>query len=428
MMRSRPNTDSVDDVLDPAIQAELDQLDAALRGEPIEDDVLAAIVRDVQATAPEMPSDLRRQLRHDVAGGFAKGGARGRASTALGRTGRRAGATGGSRRRTSFAYGGGLAVTLVLLVGVGAFLTTGPNTKSLDLGDDAAQTMSAAPSSAAVDQAQESAGDVAASAAPNGAQAEPMSAEAAKSAGSSSGAVARGSSSTPATGQRRVEQNVLMAVEVKSGKLPEATSKVEDIVRLGGGYVANSSVSTQSRGAGSATYTLKIASSQLDRTLKRLGDLGTVTNQEQSSRDITSSFDSVEQRLGDNKEVRAALLRSLAKAETDGQIAALNRRLADNRRTRQSLESQLARLKTRTNLTTVALSLNAPAGDAPSADDDGNWSIGDAASDAVSALGTVTGILLVGAAVLLPFAILAAIAWALYRVRRKRSRESALGD
>ena len=56
--------------LDPAILAELDQLDAALRGDPIEDDQLATLVRSVQAQAPEMPKEFRSRLTGRVAAGF----------------------------------------------------------------------------------------------------------------------------------------------------------------------------------------------------------------------------------------------------------------------------------------------------------------------------------------------------------------------
>ena len=427
MKRSPFNSTShaaLDEPLDPAIQAELDQLDAALRGEPIEDDVLAALVREVQATTPEMPAGLRKQLRHDVAEGFGRGGVR--RKLGLGGKRREAGPAGGKRRTGSLIYGGGLAATVLVMVGIGFALSMSESTTSYDASEVTTMSDSAAPP-------EESAAAGGASSESTLLSRDRFSEGSATSAAPGSTDSARSApkpepsaNATPATGQRRVEQSVDLTVAVKSGKLPEATGKVEDIVRLGRGYVANSEVSTGTAGAGTATYTLKVASSELDRTLKRLGDLGTVTSQQQQSRDITSSFDSAQQRLDDNKQVRAALLRSLAKAETDGQIASLNRRLADNRRSRESLEAQLAKLRSRTNLTTVALSLRAPAGDEPAADDDGSWSLGDAASDALGALSAVTGVLLVGAAVLLPFALIALAAWAVYRVRRKRSRESAL--
>lgn len=430
----------VDERLDPAIQAELDQLDAALRGEPIQDDLLATLVRDVQATAPEMPSDLRKQLRHDVATGFERRGTRGRISAALGRTGNRQ--AGGRPRGSKLLTGGSLAA--VAAAGVFAMVVINSGSDDLEMseiaqkidqgssGDSATppdserfanqdpSLASEAPSSAPVTPASGDASEAAAS----GGSSSPTSADLqARSADPS--ALLRGL--TPATGERKVEQSVEMRVRVKSGELDDASQKVETIVRQGGGYVADSRVSLGTRGSGNALFSLKVDSTKLDATMQRLADLGTVTRQQQASRDITSSFDSVQRRLDDNAELRKALLRALAKAETGGEIASLKRRLADNRSSRASLERQLAQLKTRTDLTDLELSLRAPSsGSAVDEDDDGSWSIGDALSDAGKALGTVTGVLLVGGAVFLPFALLGAAGWAVYRVRRKRRRESAL--
>lgn len=422
----------VDERLDPAIQAELDQLDAALRGEPIQDDLLATLVRDVQATAPEMPSDLGRRLNADVAAGFG--------SRRLARRARPAGSAtkrGSARSRPSVLLGGGLAVTMVIAFGTAFVVSQG--SYPVQGGDD---SMTASEPLSGEATSRESSGatpDSAPSASSGTRTPSSVSPERSRQTMSrprpdtgmagaggvaDAGASVRGS--TPASGERKVEQSVEMRVRVKSGELDDASQKVETIVRQGGGYVADSRVSLGTRGSGNALFSLKVDSTKLDATMQRLADLGTVTRQQQASRDITSSFDSVQRRLDDNAELRKALLRALAKAETDGEIASLKRRLADNRSSRASLERQLAQLKTRADLTDIELSLRAPSGDAADEDDDGSWSIGDALSDAGKALGTVTGVLLVGGAVFLPFALLGAAGWAVYRVRRKRRRESAL--
>lgn len=449
----RDDATPAEERLDPAIQAELDQLDAALRGDPIEDDALADLVRDIQATAPEMPGDLRKQLRHDVASGFARRGVRGRVSAALGRTGTR---NADGPRNFKLLTGGSVAA--VAAAGVFAVVAINAGTGSDDYAasdiatttdernsaGSAAGAYGAAPTDDSAGATEPLSGSSGSSPIPSGTSSKASERAAARSvspeqqalvdktlqapsggaADQDAAALLKGS--TPATGQRRVEQSVDMTVRVKSGEIDDASQKVESIVRQGDGYVADSRVSIGTRGSGDAAFELKVASSKLDATMKRLGDLGTVTSQQQASRDITSSFDTTQRRLEDNAELRKALLRSLAKADTDGEIASLKRRLADNRSSRATLERQLAQLRTRTNLTTIAFTLNAPSGDAADEDDDGTWSIGDALSDAGRALGAVTGVLLVGGAVLLPFALLGAAGWAVYRVRRKRRRESAL--
>ncbi len=453
-MNRSTHTDLSDPPLDPKVAAELDALDAALRGDAIDDDALAALVRDVKAQAPVMPSELRVQLRDDVAAGFPRGGAAGAFQKVLGGKATAPGA----RKRRSFAFGGGMAVTAVLAVFVVGVALTQDSNKSLTLsGDDAEVSNLSAPGPLPASVSEESETSTTSTGGATGSTVErtrgdgmPNSASASDAApgakDAASAALAAGATaatdtvappssadfesrtSTPASGKRRVEQAVDLLVRVKSGKLDEAAGKVNDITRGAGGFVADSRVSVGTRGAGSATFTLQVASSKLDQAIDRLSDLGTVTSQNQSTVDITSSFDSANQRLSDAKAVRKALLRSLAKADSAGEIASLRARIADNRGTIAGLESDLLKLNKRTNLTTISLSLTAPSGDAPDSEDDGQWSIGDAAGDALKILGAVSGVLLVGAAALLPFAILIAIGWVIYRVRRKRQRDAALDD
>jgi hypothetical protein len=454
MNRSSKTTNGSDAPLDPKVIAELDQLDAALRGEAITDESLAQLVRDVQAQAPEMPTALRTQLGGDVAAGFPRFGKAGAA-----RAERRSTMTKAPKRRRLL-VGGGLATAACSLILVVGFATSNSD-KSLSLGDDAAPFASTAGSApSAGDSATSSGSGATDESAPQGLADSSTKREAvtpqARESGASAGApapaeidqlkaavedaggtAARGTSSkaagkpstsTPASGRRRVEQAVEMVVRVKSGKLDEAAGKVGDITRRAGGFVADSQVSMRTRGAGSATFTLQVASSKLDGAIGSLSDLVTVTSQDQQSTDITSSFDTANQRLGDAKAVRKALLRSLDKADSAGEIASLRARIADNRKTIAGLESEILKLNQRTNLTTIALSLNAPSGDAPSADDDGKWTIGDAVDDAGSALGAIGGALIVVGAVLLPFGLLGGIGWSLHLLRRKRARESALDD
>jgi hypothetical protein len=440
MIRSKHSDPSGDAPLDPAVQAELDALDAALRGDAIEDDTLAALVRDVQAQAPVLPTELRERLRDDVAAGFPRGRRRAAATAAGGRSAQK-------RRRFTLIGSGalatGIAGVFALIVFTGGGTSPQMATESSGSGhQDLAQIDQLSNS---FDSAGGDAGTTtsAASAAPKSEDLSgtgPVSPDAAVRPlpeDGGRGAVVKGSSSTtssstsksltPATSPRKVERTVDMEVRVKSGKLDEASGKVGDIVRDAGGYVGNSDVSIGTRGAGSATFTLRVASAKLDDAIARLSKLGTVTSQNQRSTDITSSFDSAQSRLDDANKVRRALLRALSKATTSGEIASLRARIADNRATRANLDRQLAALSRRADLTTVSLTLTAPSsGAAAIADDDGQWSIGDAAGDTVRILGTVTGVLLVAAGAALPFAILALIGLAIYRVRRRVGREAAL--
>ena len=214
-------------------------------------------------------------------------------------------------------------------------------------------------------------------------------------------------------------------MRVKHGKLQWASDQVSAITRDAGGYVASSDVTLGQHGSGSANYRLRVASSQLDRAIARLGALGTVVRQNETSQDITSELDSAKARLSDANAERQTLLRALASAKTAGQIAALRARLNDNRTLRASLDAQVKQVQRRADLTTIALTLTAPSANDPTADD-GSWSLGDAATDAWHALRAILGGLLVVLAVALPFGLIGAAGSAVYAARRRRARERAL--
>ncbi|MDQ8044295.1 MAG: DUF4349 domain-containing protein [Solirubrobacteraceae bacterium] len=419
MIRSRStHAGALDEApLDPAIAAELAALDAALAGETIEDDALAQLVRDVQAQAPEMPGDLRKRLRHEVAEGFP------------GRRGPRR-STPGDRRRI-WLRGSGIAVAGLATAVVITFVLSSPPKQSLTLDGSPRVSASGTDTAASGAPSGSSEADASTSAATAG---EPAPVERMSSERGAARTTDQAATSAPSSGSatdaaaRKVERSVDLAIRVKSGKLGDAVTRVGQIARTDGGYVATSQSSQETRGAGVASFTLRVATAKLDQAVGSLSALGTVIHQNQDSTDITSSFDSVQQRLKDATAVRAALLRALGKATTAGEIASLKTRIADNRTTRASLGRQLAALSRRADLTTITLSLSAPSSGAAAAiDDDGSWSIGDAARDAGYILSTVIGGLIVFAGAALPFAVLALLAWPVYRARRRRSREAALG-
>ncbi len=214
---------------------------------------------------------------------------------------------------------------------------------------------------------------------------------------------------------------------MKSGGLPDAAREVGRIARRGGGYVVTSELSLERRGAGTASYVLRVEAEQLDRVIDQLSDLGTVTGQNQQTLDVTNSLNSARGRLADANAARRALLKALERATTATQVNELKAKIAENRRLRARLTDEVQSIRVRVNRTEVYLTLTAPRSDAPSLDD-GRWSLGDAAADAGKALTTILGAMLIGAAAALPFALVVGAAWLLARGRRRRGRERALDE
>jgi hypothetical protein len=89
-------------------------------------------------------------------------------------------------------------------------------------------------------------------------------------------------------------------------------------------------------------------------------------------------------------------------------------------------KSELNAVTTRAQLATVTVVITSEG--AGTSDDDDGWSFGDALDDAGKVLEVGAGVALISAAVLLPLAIIAAIAYFVVSAANRRSRERALGD
>ena len=95
-----------------------------------------------------------------------------------------------------------------------------------------------------------------------------------------------------------------------------------------GGYVQSSNVQVQQDGASEATLALRLPSARLGAELAALARLAPVREETQSQQDITGSYNAARRALSSDAEAeRRALLRALAAATTEGQIASLRERL-----------------------------------------------------------------------------------------------------
>jgi hypothetical protein len=113
-----------------------------------------------------------------------------------------------------------------------------------------------------------------------------------------------------------------------AGEVQKVADGVSRVVIAEGGYVANSQVQVEKQGSSNATLNLSVPSARLTRTLASLGRLGAVRAETQSQQDITDSYGAAKRALADAVAERAALLRALAAATTQGEIESLHRRLA----------------------------------------------------------------------------------------------------
>lgn len=249
----------------------------------------------------------------------------------------------------------------------------------------------------------------------------------AESAGSSAAATAapaRGSDVlTPA---RRVERNTALTLATPARSFDDVADAVVQTTDRFGGIVQRSNVDQTGR-HGEASFDLRIPATRLEAALAALSRLAHVRSRSAGSVDVTGAFNSAQGRLADARAERRALLRALAAARTQAEIASVRARLADARRREARARRTVERLRARTDLARVDVSVvTAAAGAVAPPPDDGRWTPGDALHDALRVLEVAMGVVLVALAALLPAGGLAALAVGGARLARRRRRDAAL--
>jgi hypothetical protein len=389
------------DPLTPDEARELDALDRALAGEPVDPDLrdLELLVADMRAVAPEMSPAFAARLERDVADGFPDAAA---PRVRLRRP----------RRWVLLPAVAVLAAALVALVVV--LGQDGPRQSSLAVKSVPAQE--AAPGAAA-----DSAGSGKSTFDSQAAKPAPATAPAPST--SSQALSAPAPAPTPGA-PRKVQRSATLSLEAPFDKVGATSDGVIRTVDRFGGIVASSSINDAAKG-GEASFDLRIPTARLDDALAALSKLGHVADRTQDLQDITGSFTSVQDRLVDARAERRGLLRALGRATTKAQIDSLRARLREARGRIAGLEGDLRSLRRRADLSVLALSITGVAEGAGAATG-GDWSPADAAHDALRVLEVMAGVALVALAIALPLGLLGVAVALAARSARRRGRERAL--
>jgi hypothetical protein len=418
------------DTLTPEQERELEAIDRALAGEPVEFDLreLEELVLDIRATAPEMTPAFAARLQHEVSEGFPTA----REQPALVRR--------PGRRWLALPALGSLAAALVALVLV--FGSDGSSDLSTGSGTDgdvaAAQNELRESSPAAGDEAAAPADNATSSSGGSGSGASGAADRPAPQAvapapqpppapapSSSARAKSAPATATPTRDRRQVERNASIAIETPRGEFDKATDAVNAVVARFGGIVASSQIGASDASGGEATFDLRIPTSRLDAALAALATLGHVTERTQGLVDITGSFTSAQDRLTDARAERRGLLRALERATTQAQIDSLKAQLRSVGGRINGLKGQLSSLKRRADLATVNLTVRGT-GESTETGAGGDWTPADAAADALRVLEILAGVMLIALAILVPAAALWGAVALGVRFGRRRRREAAL--
>jgi hypothetical protein len=229
---------------------------------------------------------------------------------------------------------------------------------------------------------------------------------------------------SPGSDSRRTraqERSATMTLAARPRQIDAVAAGILRVTDNAGGFVASSTVSD-----GGGSFELRIPSERLDKALADLSRLAKVRERSQSSRDITAETVSARERLREARREREGLLNALAKATTINETEAIKARLRSVNREIASARSAVRRVVNRADYANVSVELVAERGGAAVPGDDGRWTPGDAARDAVRVLEVAAGIGVIALALLLPLALLGGLATAAARVIGRRRRERAL--
>jgi hypothetical protein len=391
---------------DPQMTASLAAIDATLDGEAVDPEFaeLAELALLLAADRPLPPPPFLASLDERVQRRFAPTSARRRR-------------LGAGRFRPRWAFVPALGLVGALLVAIGVVFVGGsrPNDASSSAGASVAATRPApAPRGSA----------------PFGGR--PSSSAAAALPGSQSSSEAAGSPAAvlqPPPNGRKIIQGSQLSLTAPPTRIDAVAEEIFLVVGQADGIV-NSSTVTAAVGPGAyAQFQLSIPSQALPQTMAALSSLryARVLSRTDTTQDVNNQYQDDVRRLADDRALRTSLLKQLANASTQAQIDSLNAQIHDADAAISSDESTLSALNAQINYSRVIVTING--GIQPvvaNGDSGGGFGLGRAAHDAGRVLSVAAGVALIALAGLVPFSLLAGIAWWVAAAIRRRRREQAL--
>jgi hypothetical protein len=227
----------------------------------------------------------------------------------------------------------------------------------------------------------------------------------------------------PGRRERRVERQAAVTLSAPADRISEVGDDVIRVTDRVGGVVVSSTVRSGDDGQAGASFDLRIPAARLDNALAELSKLAHVRSRTQSSQDITGAYVSAQERLRESRAEREALLRQLARADTEAEIESVRARLRIVNGEIAARRTEAARVSERTSFATVLVSIEAGEGSGGAGD---TWTPGDALRDAARVLEVIAAVLVVVLAIAGPLALVGGGAAYAARSLRRRRREQAL--
>lgn len=162
------------------------------------------------------------------------------------------------------------------------------------------------------------------------------------------------------TGTNYVDRSVIRSawITLETEDLDASRQEVERLVEQNSGYFDGWSESSNDAGESWAYFaTIRVPNQQLDGVLEQLQLLGTVTQLELSSVDVTTQILDVDARIRSLTESVARLEQLIASATTTAELIEIENALSARQAELESLQAQAEYLKSQVDFSTIKLSL-----------------------------------------------------------------------
>lgn len=154
---------------------------------------------------------------------------------------------------------------------------------------------------------------------------------------------------------RMIVKTADLSVRVPS--YSRASDMAISIARSAGGYVSDTSVSSDYGDPTDGCMTLRVPSNAFERTLSRLAKLGTVTSRSISGEDVTSEFIDLDSRMRNLRAEERQYLQIMNRAKRIPDVVTVTNELARVRGEIEEAQGRLKYLKTSSAMSTINLSL-----------------------------------------------------------------------
>ena len=223
-------------------------------------------------------------------------------------------------------------------------------------------------------------------------------------------------------GAPRVVRTADMRVKVSKGGFGAAFDRVASLAAANGGFVSSSSTASDDD-ARSGDLTVRVPADRFDTVRQGLAGLGKVERQSIRGEDVSGQLVDDDARLKSLQAQEEALRVLVGQAKAVGDVLQVQSSLFNVRQQIEQLRAQKANLEQATSLATISVSIFEPGAPAlyRPADD---RSIARSFERAVDGIVAVVGGMIVVAGYLVPFAVLAVLAWVGVKLFRRPVRHA----